>query len=154
MRVLIVFSPPTLIFEYDDRTRDEQATSKLRNENGARHKRILLNPNFLFDENWNIDSMALQIYRKFPCFFSNKDGISLVQLKSLLTKMRMNDSKLLDTFSGQEHLNKISEEANLKKTKQAMEASFNRNRIPPNSNGYQYDRRVDFDMVSKNSWDE
>ena len=151
IRVLIVFSPPTIYFEYNGRASDEQA-KKIGNENDTRNKRILLNSKFLFDENLKIDLIASQIHHYFPCFFSNEGGMLLVQLKSLLRKMRMN-KKLLDTFSGQNRKNKNSEKVNLKKAKEAMGASFNRNRIQPNSKDYQYDVRVDFDMVSRNSWD-
>ena len=52
----------------------------------------------------------------------------------------------------EEDLNKVSEER-LKQAKEEMNELYNAKRILPGEDGYEYDKRVDFQALSESSWD-
>lgn len=158
-RILLIYSPPTLLFEYH---------VKRKNENGhleekIRNKMIQLNVNLLFKKNFDILLAVTQLKKQFPRFFPGKIETKLDdKMKKFLEKILISNTSANEikqeignfVFQRNINLNKISEEENLKRAKKSMQFSFDLNRIKPDSNRYEYDVRADFDMVSENSWDD
>ncbi len=168
-RILVNYSPPVINFEYRIKASDREgggvSEMKKNDEDKFQTKKVRLKAKYLSQKPCDIELIAFQLQDEFPQFFcGDEDNIIIFDnLKSLLRKLCNHVQN--DFFLSIDHhnkiveenkdLNKISEEANLIKAKKAMELTYNSNRIKPNSKGYQYDVRVDFegDTISINSWD-
>jgi hypothetical protein len=84
---------------------------------------------------------------------SNKDNHSKREELSCKTKTSQSHKhNLIDDLIPFGNLNKVSEK-DLSKAKEKMNVAFNSNKILPGDEGYQYDKRVNFEVESECSWD-
>lgn len=75
------------------------------------------------------------------------------QIERFITRLKDSYGKI--SIDGKMNLNKLSDE-DLNKVKQVMNHSFEKNRLKPGDDGFEYDKQVDFGPVEEddNDWDE
>lgn len=145
-RIGINYNPPSIVIEYSKKKKDE--------ETKIFHRKLHISQK-LYDsaEINHLNDICKRLSKEFDLL--REDRVPFSQLYCLLQKLwsrKRTDAKVEQHYTDLD-LNLVSDQE-LKEAKENMERLFCVNKIEPDSEGYTYDKRVDFnDIQSDSSWD-
>lgn len=135
-QLFLKFHPPTLILEYIDLKTEKKRRRKIKLEKFINEKTVIQNDSLS-------KQLASSIKQQHLSYFAQISQNKLEKLIQLLIK----------NYISNIDLNKLSDKE-LEKIKSQMDKDFNKKRLKPGDEGYQYDIRVDFNPTEKSEWDD
>jgi hypothetical protein len=144
-RIGIKYNPPSIVIEYSKKKKDETKIF---------HRKLHISQKLYDSTEMNhLNDMCKTLSKEFDLL--REDHVPFPRLYCLLQKLwsrKRIDTKVEQNYTDLD-LNLVSDQE-LKEAKDNMERLFCVNKIDPDSEGYTYDKRVDFnDVQSDSSWD-